>query len=183
MKTLCENCHTFFDLPQGQEGRMGCPYCEHINRLSSKTKPEPVETGSPVPSDHNNTMIGYLDGSLKDEVTAVKRFIQNKKLGLPKEERFFLILEENTYSRKEFQITKEKMTIGRKNCDILLKDPEVSRQHCAIECYHEIAILKDLGSANGTMLNKEIVKEDFLKDQDELQVGNTVLRFSRRPID
>jgi pSer/pThr/pTyr-binding forkhead associated (FHA) protein len=83
---------------------------------------------------------------------------------------------------EEIQITKEKVTMGRKNCDIFPNDPEVSRQHCTIECFHETPIVKDLANDNDTMLNNQINKEDFLKDQDGLKVGNTVLLFFRRPM-
>jgi pSer/pThr/pTyr-binding forkhead associated (FHA) protein len=49
-----------------------------------------------------------------------------------------------------------------------------------IECYDEVTILRDLGSANGTLLNRQVIREDFLKDQDEIQVGDTHLKFIRR---
>ncbi len=182
MKTLCEGCHTFYDLPKGQEGRIGCPYCEHINRAFTPKMEQSVPSSVPqIKSDHNSTMIGYLDGSLQDEITEVKRFIQNNQAGLPKEEKLVLVLEAESQPKEEFQIIKEKLTIGRKGCDILLDDPEVSRAHCAIECYNGTAILKDLGSSNGTMLNQKIIKENFLKDLDEIQAGNTIFRFYRKP--
>ncbi len=160
---------------------MGCPYCEHVNvpqsTLNSTDAPHPISNPEP---DHGNTLLTYLDAAPKGEVTAVQRVIQKRRAALPQQENLFLILLENSRPKTEFRLTKEKTTIGRKGSDILLKDPEVSRCHCVIECYDEVTILRDLGSANGTLLNRQGIREDFLNDQDEIQVGDTHLKFVRR---
>lgn len=182
MRTLCDGCHTFYEIPPGLEGRMGCPYCEHINNPQADIDKKGEPSNTPLPdSHHNKTLVGFPEGSLKDELTSVNRLIQNKKPELPKTENLFLVLLTNSTPQKEFRITKAKTTIGRKGCDISLKDPEVSRRHCILECYNGNIILKDLGSANGTLLNGQFIKADFLKDQDELQAGNSVFKFCRKP--
>lgn len=180
MKTLCQNCHTAYDLPKELEGRMGCPYCEHVNIPNART--EPKKTGPPVfkpNTDQNRTMIGFVYADQKDETTAVKRVSQSGDCIAPPADTHFLICLDEKEGKRKIPITKGKTTLGRKGCDIVLKDQSVSRMHCVIECYGEKIILKDLESANGTLLNRKIVQEDFLNDQDEIQLGETRLKFIR----
>jgi pSer/pThr/pTyr-binding forkhead associated (FHA) protein len=72
-----------------------------------------------------------------------------------------------------------RMVVGRTaGVDFLLSDQSVSRRH--IELVHSDAgtLLRDLGSGNGTKLNKEKITQDtMLKHGDEIQIGRTKLRF------
>ncbi len=75
-----------------------------------------------------------------------------------------------------------KITIGRSNkCDIVLNDNSCSRTHAEI-IYNldDRVYLKDLGSTNGTKINKVQIKEATeLADDDHVQLGdNSILRFS-----
>ena len=78
------------------------------------------------------------------------------------------------------EIEKFKTTFGRRNADVVLDDPDVSRQHAVIERYDEKYLLKDLESTNGTFLNGQRVTVDFLKDGDVIRLGKTVVRFQLR---
>ncbi len=77
-------------------------------------------------------------------------------------------------------VTKFQTTFGRRNADVTLDDPDVSRQHAVIERYDEKFLLKDLESTNGTYLNGQRVTIDFLKDGDVIRMGKTVVRFQIR---
>jgi pSer/pThr/pTyr-binding forkhead associated (FHA) protein len=60
-------------------------------------------------------------------------------------------------------------------CHIRPNSELVSRQHCQLLVSEEKAILKDLGSRNGTLLNGEaVVGERPLNEGDHLQVGPLV---------
>jgi len=78
-------------------------------------------------------------------------------------------------------IEKPSVLIGRNQADIMLKDVEVSRRHCRIGCYNDLVVLEDMGSANGTILNRDIVRKAFLKDQDKIQVGGTIFLIEIKP--
>jgi pSer/pThr/pTyr-binding forkhead associated (FHA) protein len=53
----------------------------------------------------------------------------------------------------------------------------VSRRHCAIACWGERVLIRDLKSANGTLLNQEkITQQVEVQNGDILEVGD--LRFS-----
>lgn len=71
--------------------------------------------------------------------------------------------------------------IGRSDeVEIVLLDPGVSRVHAVIEIKGGKAVVRDLGSTNGTFVNGRRVERETLRDGDELRVGNTRLRFEAR---
>jgi pSer/pThr/pTyr-binding forkhead associated (FHA) protein len=63
--------------------------------------------------------------------------------------------------------------------DVVLVEPGVSRNHAAIRDDMGVFLLEDLGSANGTRLNGEAVKEpEVLRDGDYITLGQSTLQFS-----
>jgi len=73
------------------------------------------------------------------------------------------------------------LTIGRgKDRDLVIESKAVSRQHAQIEARGVSAILIDLGSANGTLLNgRRVDKPAPLGETDEIRVGEFSLRLQR----
>jgi predicted component of type VI protein secretion system len=66
-------------------------------------------------------------------------------------------------------------TIGREGCDVVLADPEVSRNHATIRELDGAPAIEDLGSTNGTFVNdRRISGVEQLKDGDVVRLGNTV---------
>ncbi len=74
-------------------------------------------------------------------------------------------------------LTKDVMSIGRKFADILLDDPKISSAHAEIRREGDKYILKDLGSTNGTFVNRKPITTIQLTDQDVLEIGTTTLCF------
>jgi FHA domain/Protein of unknown function (DUF3662) len=71
--------------------------------------------------------------------------------------------------------------IGRGDeAEIVLLDPSVSRAHAILEVTGGGAIVRDLGSTNGTFVNGRRIAQSALRDGDELRFGNTRLRFETR---
>ena len=68
-----------------------------------------------------------------------------------------------------------KLTIGRNTCnDLFLNDANVSRRHAEIWIKAEIFALIDLGSSNGTTLNKKLLRKlvpQHIYDNDEFVIG------------
>lgn len=83
----------------------------------------------------------------------------------------------------EYVLTKEITTVGRvtseANWDIILNDRAVSRPHCRFQNTPDGWTLMDLGSANGTLHNREPVTgvPRLLKDGDVIGVGETTILF------
>jgi len=78
-----------------------------------------------------------------------------------------------------FVLDQERTTIGRSpECDIFLDDVTVSRKHAVAARKAERLEIEDLGSLNGTFLNrKRIDSPAGLADGDEIQIGKYRLTF------
>ena len=75
----------------------------------------------------------------------------------------------------------EQTTIGRSpDCDIFLDDVTVSRRHAELLHDGDRFTIRDLGSLNGTFVNRQRVESAELHDDDEVQVGKYRLTFLQR---
>ena len=73
------------------------------------------------------------------------------------------------------------MTIGRNpDAEVFLDDVTVSRDHALLVHRDDGWHLDDLGSLNGTYVNRERIESRRLTDADELQVGKYKLTFLQR---
>lgn len=71
--------------------------------------------------------------------------------------------------------------IGRSpECDIFLDDVTVSRRHAELSREADTFTIRDLGSLNGTFVNRRRIESATLQDDDELQIGKYRLTFFRR---
>ena len=72
----------------------------------------------------------------------------------------------------------ERTTIGRSpDCDVFLDDVTVSRKHAVLVGEGERFHVEDLGSLNGTFLNRKRIEKAPVEDGDELQIGKYRLTF------
>lgn len=68
--------------------------------------------------------------------------------------------------------------IGRSaECDIRVRDTQVSREHCELVPDGKGWKLRDLRSSNGTYINGDAVRECQLKDGDTFEVGSCRIGF------
>ncbi len=69
-------------------------------------------------------------------------------------------------------------TIGRDPTNVVaIVDPSVSRKHCLLRPEEGRFQVKDLDSRNGTLVNGEPVKEQWLRHGDEIATGDSVFLF------
>lgn len=81
----------------------------------------------------------------------------------------------------DVELTNAVNLIGRsRRCDIVLTDPNVSRQHAELRLTGSQVVLRDLGSTNGTRVNRRAVTQAVLRPGDRIEVGTTELLFERR---
>jgi pSer/pThr/pTyr-binding forkhead associated (FHA) protein len=79
---------------------------------------------------------------------------------------------------REFVLKRGDNSIGRGvDNDIILADIAVSRKHTMVCFEAERYVMRDLGSGNGTLLNGKRVESHPLRDGDQLEMGNTLLRY------
>lgn len=82
---------------------------------------------------------------------------------------------------ESFALDGERMTIGRRpESDIFLDDITVSRDHALVVRRNGEFFLDDLGSLNGTYVNRRRIDSQRLEDGDELQIGKYKLTFLSR---
>ena len=82
---------------------------------------------------------------------------------------------------ESFQLDRDRMTIGRRpDSDIFLDDVTVSRDHALLVRRGGALHLDDLGSLNGSYVNRRRIESHKLEDGDELQIGKYKLTFLSR---
>ena len=75
----------------------------------------------------------------------------------------------------------ERTTVGRSpDCGIFLDDVTVSRRHAVLVARDGEYYIEDLGSLNGTYVNRRRIESARLDDGDELQIGKYRLTFLSR---
>ena len=80
---------------------------------------------------------------------------------------------------KQFELTGERLTAGRESSNkVRLCDTEASRRHAEFVRTPDGYRLLDVGSANGTFVNNQGVKDVLLQPGDQIRIGQTVLVFS-----
>ncbi len=71
------------------------------------------------------------------------------------------------------------VTVGRsRQSDVVLNDPNISRQHAEIRPRGGSWVLTDLGSTNGSRINGQPVeRSEVIRPGDEIELGSTILKF------
>jgi S1-C subfamily serine protease len=85
---------------------------------------------------------------------------------------------------RSVQVTGDRFVVGREEgCDLVLQDPEVSRQHAYLRVAPDgTAELHDLGSSNGTRVNGRLVHGSTpLTGGERISMGSTDLVANVRP--
>jgi len=78
----------------------------------------------------------------------------------------------------EFELDKERITIGRKpDNDIPIDNLAISGEHAAITIFHNDAFVEDLGSTNGTLVNSQPITKHALHHGDEIEIGRYRLKY------
>jgi len=81
-------------------------------------------------------------------------------------------------SGESFTIAGERMTIGRSpEAEVFLDDVTVSRNHALLVKRRDGLYIDDLGSLNGTYVNRRRIESHKLLDGDELQIGKYKLTY------
>ncbi len=89
-----------------------------------------------------------------------------------------LVLSLNGVVQGEYELGKERLTIGRKaENDIPIDNLAVSGKHALVITILDDSFLEDLGSTNGTYVNGKLVKKHALKDGDVVAIGKHELKY------
>jgi pSer/pThr/pTyr-binding forkhead associated (FHA) protein len=82
---------------------------------------------------------------------------------------------------ESFPIEGERMTIGRSpDAGVFLDDVTVSRNHALLVRRRDGLYIDDLGSLNGTYVNRRRIESHKLQSGDDLQIGKYKLSYLER---
>lgn len=82
---------------------------------------------------------------------------------------------------ESFAIDQDRMSIGRTpDAPVFLDDVTVSRNHALLVRRRDGLYIDDLGSLNGTYVNRHRIESHLLSDGDEIQIGKFKLGYLER---
>jgi hypothetical protein len=82
---------------------------------------------------------------------------------------------------QSFQPHEGRTLIGRSpDCEVFLDDVTVSRRHAELTREGDTFTIRDLGSLNGTYVNRKRIESVVLEEDDEVQIGKYRLTFLQR---
>ncbi|HEX8493524.1 MAG TPA: FHA domain-containing protein [Pyrinomonadaceae bacterium] len=188
--TTCERCST-----DNLEGSQYCDECGAPLSWLARSK-KPAETGnSGSTTDSKKMAEAAVALSQQSEAVAPQAApayaVSSASLALMEGAHARLVIERGRSAGKQFPLSDDESQIGRwdadggifPDVDLDADDPEakVSRRHARIMRRDEQYFIEDLGSTNGTFINRgrRLLPGDRqpLRDGDEIIVGKTFLRF------
>jgi hypothetical protein len=186
---ICERCAT-----ENMNGSRYCDECGAALWLAGKSG------GLSLPGSKNN---GSDGNGRKDPSTVSQSSPKSNAPGMAEKQiavplmkpdnraHATLVIERGNSAGKQFPLSNQDANIGRwdadggvfPDVDLDSDDPEakVSRRHARISLREGTYVIEDLGSTNGTFVNRghrlTPGERQALKDGDEIIVGKTFLRF------
>jgi hypothetical protein len=108
---------------------------------------------------------------------SVKTFFRDEEDKL--QDHWFLTIKSGSMAGLSYGVA-ESLLVGRASeCDITLPSSQVSRHHARLSVTEEALQIEDLGSANGTLVNGQVLAQaQTLRDGDELLFHDTLFRVS-----
>ena len=177
-RTKCAKCGAAIDIENPLLGAMTLP--PGALPTSPPLPPPPTPTpAAPPPADEKiKTQARRVPGVAPEDATSTgKDLIKAGLVELPRDKRYSLAVLQGVSTGQIFPLTKVRNTIGRAGADVTIDDAEASRLHAAVEILGEHAILRDLGSTNGTFVEMDRIEQQVLNNQNEFRIGSHVLMF------
>ena len=185
IRVACPHCQTKYRFDESQLGgksraQAKCKKCGGTIDITSAeaTAPRGSSSDGP-PSDPANEDTTTRVKKLRSDEPVGEQTITGpavaEKMDLPPDKKYSLAVLQGKASGQIFAITKVRTVIGRADCDVILDDPESSRQHAALEVLGSRVVVSDMKSTNGTFVNGEQVDSAELQNHSEFRIGEHVL--------
>ncbi len=139
--------------------------------------------GQSGPPAHTTAHLGKVEATDSEELVGspMDNDSQAAINALPAESAL-LIVQHGPNVGARFLLDSERTTVGRDTkADIFLDDVTVSRKHVEFIKDGENFVVRDVGSLNGTYVNRDRVDEGILNVGDEVQIGKYRLTFHPSP--
>jgi pSer/pThr/pTyr-binding forkhead associated (FHA) protein len=152
-------------------------------RFLSGQGPEGAGRGADAPLVETTISLGALNSPEAEAEAGLSGPDQAAVDALP-EASALLVVQRGPNAGARFLLDAERTTAGRRpESDIFLDDVTVSRKHAEFIRRDGQFLVRDVGSLNGTYVDRDRIDEVVLRDGDEVQIGKYRLVFhpSRRP--
>lgn len=138
-------------------------------------------TDAGVPAPDETAMFGAIGNIADSEVGLEKRVLsaadENAVASLPAGSAL-LIVQRGPSAGARFLLDTERITAGRHpRSDIFLDDVTVSRKHCEFLRSDSGYLVRDVGSLNGTYVDRVRVESHQLTAGEEVQIGKFRLAY------
>ena len=155
---------------------MFCNQCGHRNAASSNFC---SSCGAPLEPPGEDTTITFAPvpggGDPSEEELSVHIPALTEGIGM-------LVVKRGPNAGSKFVLDQPLTRVGRHpDSDIFLDDITVSRRHAEIVRQGHGYTVRDVGSLNGTYLNRERIEDAQLDNGDEVQIGKFKLVFLAGP--
>ena len=149
---------------------MICARCVHANEDRANFC---SSCGTPLRSADEEATLTLAAVAASEEQDDRDRYLENLPAGDA-----LLVVRQGPAAGSTYRLDPDVTTIGRHpDSNIFLDDITVSRRHAEIERSPSGFVLTDVGSLNGTYLNRERIDRAVLSNGDELQIGKFRLVF------
>lgn len=181
-RTRCAKCGGSIDIENPLVGSATLPPTALAASPVPEPPPPPPPTHNEKPTDRAQLKTAVMrSGSAAAEAgsgtLAGRDLHQMGVIELPRDRRFSLAVIQGSATGQIFQISKTRTSLGRSGADINLDDPECSRQHAVLEILGDQAVIRDMGSTNGTFVDTDRIENAELNNQMEFRIGSHVLMF------
>jgi hypothetical protein len=145
-----------------------CARCGHNNPDEARFC---SSCGAALSADETTLTLSAVEAA--DEEDDLAKYLEELPPGVG-----LLVVRTGPETGSSYRLDRKATAIGRHpDSDVFLDDITVSRRHVVIDKTDTGYVLRDVGSLNGTYVNKKRVDESPLRYGDEVQIGRYRLSF------
>lgn len=190
IRVACPNCQTRYRFDESQLGGKSRATAK-CKKCGSSIDIGAAETSSDVTSasESSEASGAAADRTSSQDTTArVRKLRSDEALGeatmtgarvaevldLPDDKKYSVAVLQGKASGQIFEIHTVRTTVGRSDADIVIDDPECSRQHAVLEILGARVVIRDMKSTNGTYVDGERIEQTELENHREFRIGEHV---------
>jgi pSer/pThr/pTyr-binding forkhead associated (FHA) protein len=152
-----------------------CPECGFINRSGANFCQKcGAHLSAPEQGGDQTTVTYQVDDTGEIKAVDLEKVVATEGAAL-------VIRAGGGRAGESFRVEGDRVTIGRSpDASVFLDDVTVSRNHALLVRRRDGLYIDDLGSLNGTYVNRRRIESHRLQHGDELQVGKYKLTYLER---
>ena len=178
MTVTCEKCKKSYRVDPARFAgkdrlKVKCPSCQAILEVD-RPQETPISPAAAAPIDPVRVPPQSTTQRVRDEkLLSPAGEVRAGQPSLPEGLRISLAILSGPDQGKIVIVDRPKIVLGRADADVLLTDPEISRQHAAIEIYRDKFLVRDLDSTNGTFVGDRKITAEEVENHGEFRVGGS----------